>query len=124
MLNFAFGCPLLLKVSQSGPSWWHEKKNLTKLYLVITNNLKTWKKSVTIGSFERIGPGGGALTWKGGMGMSGSQDPIFMPLPPFFRSPVAAWFSSLDPHFEQKYQILTPAREICQKFAEFTSSAA
>ena len=39
---------------------------------------------------------GGALTWKGGMGMSGGQDPLFTPLPLLFRSPVAAWFSSLD----------------------------
>ena len=46
----------------------------------------------------------GALTWKGGKGMSGGQDPLFTPLPPFFRSPVAAWFSSLDPYFEQKYK--------------------
>ena len=64
---------------------------------------------------------GGALTWKGGMGMSGGQDPLFTPLPPFFRSSVAAWFSSLDPHFEQKYQILTPTREICQNFEEFSA---
>ena len=35
--------------------------------------------------------------------MSGGQDPLFTPLPPLFRSPVeAAWFSSLDPNFEQK----------------------
>ena len=71
-----------------------------------------------ITSLPNTGGGGegGALIWKGGMCMSGSQDLLFMPLLPFFRSPVAAWFSSLDPHFEQNYQILTPTREICQKF--------
>ena len=40
---------------------------------------------------------GGAFNLKGGMGMSGSQHPLFMPPSPFFRSPVAAWVSSLDP---------------------------
>ena len=62
----------------------------------------------------------GALTWKGGMGLSDSQDPLFMPLQPFFRSLVAASFNSLNPHFEQKYQILTPTREIYQKIEEFS----
>ena len=67
---------------------------------------------------------GRALTWKGGMGMYGGQDLLFTPLPPFFRSVVAAWFTSLDPHFEQKYQILTPMnmmRKICQKIEEFSA---
>ena len=63
----------------------------------------------------------GALTWKGGMGMSGGQDPLFTPFLPFFRSPVAAWFSSIDPHFEQKYHILTPTREICQISEEISA---
>ena len=34
---------------------------------------------------------------KGGMGMSGGQDPLFTSLLPFYRSPVTTWFSSLDP---------------------------
>ena len=40
-------------------------------------------------------PGGTHL--KGGTDMSGGQDPLFTPLLPLNRSPVAAWFSSLDP---------------------------
>ena len=44
-----------------------------------------------------LGGGGEALTWKGGTGTSGGQDSLFTPLLPLFRSPVAAWFSSLDP---------------------------
>ena len=66
---------------------------------------------------------GGARIKKGGTSMSGDQDPLFTPLLPFFRSPVAAWFSSLDPNFEQKYQILTPTREILQRkfFSNFSS---
>ena len=37
------------------------------------------------------------------------------------KTPFAAhlFCSRLDPHFKQKYQILTPTREICQKFEEF-----
>ena len=50
----------------------------------------------------------GALTLKGGVGMSGGQDPLFTPLPPFFRPPFAAWFSSLDPTLgkNNKFRIL------------------
>ena len=36
----------------------------------------------------------GALTLKGGTHMWGGQDPLFMPLPPFFRPPVMVSLSS------------------------------
>ena len=42
------------------------------------------------------------------------KTPLFTHLPPLFRFPVAAGFSSFDPHFEQKYQI-----EICQNLKNF-----
>ena len=57
----------------------------------------------------------GALTFKGGTGMSSGQDPIFPPLLPIFRHPVTASFNSLEPHFEQKSQILPSTREIFEK---------
>ena len=47
--------------------------------------------------FNPASEGGGAITSrpeKGCLGMPGGQDPRFTPLPPFFRSPVAALFSS------------------------------
>ena len=43
----------------------------------------------------------------------------------FFRSPSCSMItSSLDPHFEQKYQILTPTSKICKKNWRIFSSAA
>ena len=82
-----------------------------------------WKYSSEFMTSKLRG-GGTHLTWKGGMGMSGGQDPLFTPLPPFFRSPVAAWFSFFRPHLEQKYQILTSTKEICQKNGRIFSSTA
>ena len=38
--------------------------------------------------------------------MAGGQGPFFTPLQPFFRSPVAVLFSFLDPHFDQKCDLL------------------
>ena len=63
-------------------------------------------------------PGGGVLTLKGGTPMSGGQDPLFTPLPPFLRPPVTASFSSLDPYFDQNLQIVAPTREISRNFKE------
>ena len=59
---------------------------------------------------------GGALTLKGGIPMSGGQDPHLTPLPPFLRPPVTASFSSLDPHFYKKWKILAPTWEILKNF--------
>ena len=67
------------------------------------SNLFSTQKTISIRYYRA---GGGAVTWKGGMGTLGSQDPLFPPFPPFFWSPVEAWLSSLDLYFEQKYQIL------------------
>ena len=61
--------------------------------------------------------GGGALTWSGGTGMTGGQDPLFMPLLPFLR-PHLQHFSVLCVKIEK---CLTPTRENCQKFKEFSA---
>ena len=80
------------------------------LHLNYPLNVKEWKNKWTSGKgveWRTTGvvkfPGGQALTWKGGRGTSNGQDPLFMPPPPLFRSPVAACFSSLGPHLEQKW---------------------
>ena len=57
---------------------------------------KTWGGSLspkaTLGTPQynlMAKPGGGGTTLKGGTGMSGGFDPLFMPLLPLFRPPVA-----------------------------------
>ena len=65
----------------------------------------------SLGRFTLGGVCGGKLTWIGGTGMSSGQNLHLMPLPLLFRSPGAAWFNSLDPHFKQNWYILI-AREV------------
>ena len=68
-------------------------------------------------------PQGGALSWKGGTGMSGGQDPFFMPLSPLFRSPVAAWLSSLDPTLSKNYKFWLLREKFAKKLNNFSSAA-
>ena len=49
--------------------------------------------------------------------------PPFTPLPPFFRTPVAAWFSSLDSHFEQKWNFDSYERNLSKIWRLFSSAA-
>ena len=65
----------------------------------------------------------GALTWKGGTGISSGQDTLFMPLPLLFSSPVTTWFSFWSPPLwvKNKKLSLTASKEICQKFKEFSA---
>ena len=60
------------------------------------------------------------LTLKDGTGMhmADGQD-IFMPLRLFFTSPVAAWFSSLDPNFEKKNNRISLLQEKFVKRNEY-----
>ena len=48
-------------------------------------------------------------------GMSSCQDPLFMPLPLFIKTPSYSVIQFLDSHFNQKLQILAPIGEISQK---------
>ena len=84
------------------------------LYLGVTSSKltskETFHKSLTetwnLSCVEYLGGGGlpekVVLVW--GMGISVGQDPFFVLLSLFFRSPIAAWFSSLDPTLSKNYK--------------------
>ena len=115
MRFYALWCSPEISLTKTLLGWLSVAK-VTTVGLHISLNTWTWLDKW----WKSFGPGG-ALTWKGSTGMSGSQDPLFTPLLPPFRSPVAAWFSSLDPTLSEKLEILTHTREIFQKFKEFSA---
>ena len=77
-----------------------------------------------------MGPGRGALTWKGAMGMCYPQDPLFTSLSPFTRPPVEAesihktliWkinvkFSLQNQQYSENIAILAPEAPIWPRFS-------
>ena len=64
---------------------------------------------------------GKALTWKGGTGMCGPQDPGFHASPAIHKTPVKAQIRLQDPHLKEKCDTSTPKSTFLENMTIFSS---